>query len=181
MHPGEAQIVQESEAIMLDGDDEVLMAEDRREERELPSHTVKQYEAEDGGYGLGRGPGRSGKDRTMDEVLFTPNADRYVDDLTGLPLPPDLCKAARRKELEYFKSKGVWEMRTINEARMKMGRRPISVRWVETNKGDDEHPNIRSRLVAREIRAPGQDAIFAPTRPLESLRMILAMASTALK
>ena len=152
--------MQESEAIMLDGDDEVLLAEDRREEPELPSHTVRQYQAEEGGYGLRRGPGPSGhgrvddcKDQATDEVLFTPNAERYIDDLTGLPLPPELCKAARRKELEYFKSKGVWEMRSINEARMKMGRRPISVRWVETNKGDDEHPNIRSRLVAREIRA----------------------------
>ena len=59
-----------------------------------------------------------------------------------------------------------------------MGRPPISVRWVETNKGDDQTPNIRSRLVAREIRTAGQDAIFAPTPPLESLRMILSMATT---
>ena len=59
-----------------------------------------------------------------------------------------------------------------------MGRSPISVRWVETNKGDDTNPNIRSRLVAREIRTAGQDAIFAPTSPLESLRMVLSYAST---
>ena len=32
----------------------------------------------------------------------------FIDDLTGLQLPPDLCRAARRKELEYFESKGVW-------------------------------------------------------------------------
>ena len=108
MRPGEAHIVQESDAIMLDGGDEVLLVEDRREERELPSHAVKQCAAEEGGYGLGRGHGRSSGGRTMDEVHFTPNADRYVDDLTGLPLPPDLCRAARQKELEYFKSKGVW-------------------------------------------------------------------------
>ena len=61
-----------------------------------------------------------------------------------------------------------------------MGRSPISARWVETNKGDDENPNIRSRLVAREIRQAGQEAMFAPTPPLESLRMILTMASTDL-
>ena len=48
---------------------------------------------------------------------------------------------------------------TEAEAKAKMGRRPISVRWVETNKGVDAEPTIRSRLVAREIRAPGQDAI----------------------
>ena len=71
-------------------------------------------------------------------------------------------------------------MRSVNEARRVMGRTPISVRWVETNKGDDENPNIRSRLVAREIRPAGQDAIFAPTPPLISLRTILTMASTEL-
>ena len=52
------------------------------------------------------------------------------------------------------------------------------MRWVETNKGDDSNPNIRSRLVAREIRTAGQDAIFAPTPPLESLRMVLSYAAS---
>jgi hypothetical protein len=104
-----------------------------------------------------------------------------MDDLTGLPLVPELCRAARKKEIDYFKSKGVWEIRSIDEAIRRMGRRPISVRWVETNKGDDESPNVRSRLVAREIRLPGQDAIFAPTPPLESLRMILSMATTSFR
>ena len=82
-----------------------------------------------------------------------------------------------RSELDYFESKGVWEVRQETEARRRMGRAPISVRWVETNKGDDKNPNIRSRLVAREIRHAGQDAIFAPTPPLESLRMILTIAA----
>ena len=48
--------------------------------------------------------------------------EQFVDDLTGLPLPPDLCRAARQKEIDYFKSKGVWELRTVNEARRRMGR-----------------------------------------------------------
>ena len=46
--------------------------------------------------------------------------------------------------------------------------------------GDDDNPNIRSRLVAQEIRMAGQDAIFAPTPPLESLRMTLSMAIATL-
>ena len=33
----------------------------------------------------------------------------YRDDLTGQPLNPALVKAARRNELDYFNSKGVWE------------------------------------------------------------------------
>ena len=100
----------------------------------------------------------------------------FVDDLTGQALPPALCKAARNEELAYFQSKGVWELRKVAEALQRTGRRPISVRWVEVNKGDTENPRIRSRLVAREIRGPGQEACFAPTPPLESLRMVLSYA-----
>ena len=104
--------------------------------------------------------------------------EKFVDDLTGQPLNPDLCRIARQKEIDYFRSKGVWDMRRVQEAWSKTGRPPISVRWVEVNKGDDEHPNYRSRLVAREIRMAGSDSIFAPTPPLESLRMVLSYAVT---
>ena len=114
-------------------------------------------------------------------ALIASRPDRFMDDLAGLPLVPDLCRAARQKEIDYFEAKGVWEIRSEDEAIRRMGRRPISVRWVETNKGDDESPNVRSRLVAREIRLPGQEAIFAPTPPLESLRMILSMATTSFR
>ena len=62
----------------------------------------------------------------------------------------------------------------------KTNRPPVTVRWVETNKGDDVNPNIRSRLVARQIRGPGQDAVFAPTPPLEALRTVLSLAATDL-
>ena len=33
------------------------------------------------------------------------------------------------------------------------------MRWVETNKGENQSPNISSRLVAWEIRTAGQDFI----------------------
>ena len=46
--------------------------------------------------------------------------------------------------------------------------------------GDDRSPNIRSRLVAREIRHPGCESVFAPTPPLESLRTVLSLACTRL-
>jgi hypothetical protein len=38
------------------------------------------------------------------------------------------------------------------------GKPPITVRWVEVNKGDDLDLKIRSRLVAREIRLKGKEA-----------------------
>ena len=54
------------------------------------------------------------------------------------------------------------------------------MRWVDVNKGDDITPNYRSRLVAREIRRHGEEPIFAPTPPLESLRTVLSFAATDL-
>ena len=42
--------------------------------------------------------------------------DKFVDDTTGQPLLPELCREARKLEVDYFKSKGVWELRPVSEA-----------------------------------------------------------------
>ena len=105
----------------------------------------------------------------------------FKDAITGQVLDPILVAEARKKELEYFAAKQVWHKRPRAEAYSRMGKPPISVKWVDVNKGDDIHPNYRSRLVAREIRRPGEDSIFAPTPPLESLRTVLSMATTDFK
>ena len=103
---------------------------------------------------------------------------RYTDSVTGQPLDGALVTAARALELEYFENKKVWEKRPYGEAMAKTGKKPISVRWIDTNKGDEDNPNYRSRLVAREIRKKGENPIFAPTPPLESLRTVLSLAAT---
>ena len=66
----------------------------------------------------------------------------------------------------------------MREARRVIGKPPITVRWVDVNKGENTNPIIRSRLVARQIRQTGEDAIFVPTPPLEALRSILSVATT---
>ena len=82
------------------------------------------------------------------------------------------------KELKYFDEKEVWTMRPKDECRRKTGKAPITVRWVIVNKGDDEHPNYRARLVARQIRHQGVESIFAPTPPLEAVRTVISAAAT---
>ena len=69
----------------------------------------------------------------------------------------------------------------MEEALKTCRRPPITVRWVDVNKGDDESPDIRSRLVARQIRGANEDSLFAPTHPLEALRTILSYAATDLE
>ena len=69
-------------------------------------------------------------------------------------------------------------MRAFEKARRRTGNPPVTVRWVDVNKGDDRNPNVRSQLVTRQIRQPGGEAIFAPTPPLGSLRTTLSLAAT---
>ena len=92
-----------------------------------------------------------------------------------------MVKAARKKELQYFEDKHVWKRVPISQAVHSSGRPPITVRWVDVNKGDDACPDIRSRLVARQIRGANEDPMFAPTPPLEALRTILSYAATDLE
>ena len=103
----------------------------------------------------------------------------FKDSVTGQPLEPTLVKAVRKLEVEYFDAKEVWEKRPRAEALARTGKAPISVRWIDTNKGDDDAPNYRSRLVAREIRRRGKIPIFAPAPPLESFRAVVSLAATA--
>ena len=119
--------------------------------------------------------------RIAEELNVAYDQVQFKDAITGQPLDPTLVKAARAKELEYFATKGVWHYRPRSEALARMGKPPITVKWVDVNKGDDIEPNYRSRLVAREIRRPGEDSIFAPTPPLESLRTVISLASTDIK
>jgi hypothetical protein len=107
---------------------------------------------------------------------------KYRDDVTGQLLKDSLVKEARRKELTYFHEKGVWLKRPRGEARARTGKGAISVRWVDVNKGDDMNPRYRSRLVARQIKAHDRSgaSFFAPTPPLEALRMVLSLAATTI-
>ena len=54
---------------------------------------------------------------------------------------------------------------------------PLRLKWVDTNKGGTENPNIRSRLVCTEVRRPGTEAIFAVTPPLDTMRLLITKAA----
>ena len=71
-------------------------------------------------------------------------------------------------------------MRHVEEARWKTGKPPITVRWVDVNKGDGLNPKVRSRLPARQVRHADEEDVFARTPPLEALRSIISLAATDL-
>ncbi len=63
--------------------------------------------------------------------------EEFKDAITGQRLRADMVRAARREELEYFAMKRVWVKVPRREAMAKQGKPPISVKWIDVNKGDD--------------------------------------------
>ena len=54
----------------------------------------------------------------------------------------------------------------------------ITTKWLDVKKGDAENPNIRCRLVGREIAKEKRDDLFAATPPLESLKAVLSLCAS---
>ena len=66
-----------------------------------------------------------------------------MDDVSGVALDPELVKEAREVEMTFFRMMKVYTR--VPRAMQKMkGGKIIGVRWVDVNKEDQEHPDMRS-------------------------------------
>ena len=54
----------------------------------------------------------------------------------------------------------------------------ISTKWLDVNKGDARCPNLRARLVGREIAKDKRDDLFATIPLLEGLKAILSICAS---
>ena len=97
----------------------------------------------------------------------------FFDDVTGSELNKKEAIKARRKEIQFFRDRGVYT-KVSREAHMKI----IATKWLDINKGDTTNPNLRARLVGCEFATDKRDDLFAATPPLESLRMILSVCAS---
>ena len=75
------------------------------------------------------------------------------DDVNGGSLKPEKVQMARQAELEWLHQQKVYTKRKISECMEVTGKPPIRLLWIDTNKGDDENENYRSRLVVREKKS----------------------------
>ena len=75
--------------------------------------------------------------------------------------------------MEFFKRRGVY-----SKVRQEKLMTVISTAWLDVNIGDAKCPNLRARLVGREIAKDKRDDLFAAIPPLESLKAILSICSS---
>eukprot|EP00973_Karenia_brevis_P025971 3583818-Karenia_brevis.AAC.1 len=94
------------------------------------------------------------------------------DDVKGGPLDPAKVHIARKIEMQYVWDRGIYKCVPIKLCKETTGKGPVGCKWIDTNKGDEQDPLYRSRLVATERRIHKRDSIFAATPPLESLRVL---------
>ena len=100
------------------------------------------------------------------------------DDTSGESLDQAAVLSARREEIAYYKEMKAFTKVPISQCVARTGRRPIGVRWIDINKGDQYNINIRSRLVAKEFNNKKCDDLFAGTPPVEAMRAIVSMAAS---
>ena len=55
---------------------------------------------------------------------------------------------------------------------------PTGTRWVDINKGDEDQPVYRSRLVAKDLNTDKRGDLGVATQPLEALKLLISMAMT---
>ena len=88
---------------------------------------------------------------------------------------------ARAEEMAWYEKFNAYEEVTDETCLSRSVRKPISCRWRDINKGDHERVEVRSRLVAREIKQKGTDSYFAGTPLLALVRYVTSRAATVSK
>jgi hypothetical protein len=85
------------------------------------------------------------------------NEEGAWDDVHGGTLPLQDVEAARREEVGYMGERKIWSLRPVKECWEKTGKPPVSVRWVDTNKGGSGEMIVRLCLIARDFKGGDKD------------------------
>ena len=86
---------------------------------------------------------------------------------------------ATRKVMERFKRMKVYRVVTRESMERDEEVKMISIKWVITNKGTEEHPIAKARLVARDFNTGDKrDELFAGTPGLMAVRTVISRAMT---
>ena len=114
-----------------------------------------------------------------DEVGHEDFPDDETDllDITG---QESGIQEARQEELNFMDGIRAWDLVDEREAWEVTGSSPVSVRWVDKNKGDVREPKWRSRLVARQFKQYNDDSMYAPMPPLEAKKTLMSLAASGI-
>ena len=100
----------------------------------------------------------------------------FIDDVSGRVLDHELAVKARTLETDFFRKMRVYD-KVTRAAATRDGCRVISTTWVDVNKGGQNAPNYRARLVDCELKLDSRLDLFAASPPLEAIRIICSLCA----
>ena len=114
----------------------------------------------------------------MEAIYYIDAWGQYFDEVSGKQLDPKGVVKARIEEMVEVAKHKLYDKVPLQECYDETRKAPIKVRWLDINKGDELNPEYRSRLVAMELKRDDRKDLFAPTPPLESKKLLFALAVT---
>eukprot|EP00971_Amphidinium_carterae_P353001 6492793-Amphidinium_carterae.1 len=90
---------------------------------------------------------------------------------------------ARLEELAWLRKREVFEAVPTSVCWERTGKGPVTTKWIDQNKGTNESPNYRSRLVAREIKPNGKRVLaeedsYSSMPPSEALKVMCSLLAS---
>ena len=107
-----------------------------------------------------------------EDLLGSLSENGYWDDAKGGWLDPGLVVRAREEEMGYVRKHSVYTKVPTAQCWRDTGKAPVKTGWVDTNKGTDGDPNVRSRWVGKEYNTGVRLDLYAPTPPLEGVKLV---------
>ena len=106
--------------------------------------------------------------------------ESYIDDVNGGFLDPEMVRGARVEEFAGYLAMQVYCRVPVAECG---SHGVIKTRWVDTHKGDKRYPEIRCRLLAKEVKKRNNTEeesanFFVSTPPLEAVKFLISEAMT---
>ena len=105
------------------------------------------------------------------ETAWAPDPE-FWEEISGATLGAEEVRAARKLEVEYMQSMGVYEEATWEEMAADGVTKPIPTRWIDTDKCDEQSQHPVESRGARDQRAlddgHSMAETFAATPPLVS-------------
>ena len=134
----------------------------------------------------GAGPSPDGETNEPENKWDAPAEEHedseFYDTTTGAPLRKEAVLKARQEELGWVHKQRIYTKVPLEECWQTTGKAPITLKWIDKNKGDQYRENYRSRLVVREVKKPGQTVpeceSFSAMPPLEALKALCSLMTS---
>lgn len=135
-------------------------------------------------FGVGPSPDGASNDTEAHWNLPEDHSEeaQFFDSVTGAPLKTDKVLEARKEELGWVHKQKIYVPVDEAECWANTGKAPITLKWVDRNKGDSVKENYRSRLVVREVKKAGQKLedheLYSAMPPLEALKVLCSLMTS---